>query len=143
MASMWVLVQIVDWFKHWAIAIVFLMVIVVFWSLLFIVMAVVLIPVTVASLFKDELHLFGVNFKFKSWRYNMFIAQDQAVNTLFGGAMDTHISGRVGIRAIDENGIALKMEKVINLLFRWLLKQENHCRTSIEHDEKYNKDWGG
>jgi len=129
--------------KSWAVAVILLSLVLLFWSVLFIAMSPILIPVTIASLFKDEVHFLGVNFKFLSWRYNMFISQDQGANAMLGGDMDTHVSGRVGRRAIKGNDIALKMETVINLLFKALFKESNHCRNAIEHDEKYNKNWGG
>jgi len=143
MASMWVLIQIKDWFKYWTIALLFLLIVVVFWILIFIPMSPVLVPVFIASKFKEEANIFGKKVLFKQWSLNMFLSQDQAANTILGGSMDTNVSGRVGYHAIRENGIALKMEVAINLLFKILFKQENHCRASIENDEYYNVNWGG
>lgn len=80
---------------------------------------------------------------FKMWARNMFISQDQGANSMLGGSMDTHVSGRVGYHSLRGNGIALNMEKVINLIFRVFFRQKNHCRVSIENDEAYNKHWGG
>ena len=129
--------------KHWLIAILFLIIVVIVWALIFVVMSWALIPVFIVSKFKDDAVVFGKKVLFKSWAHNMFIAQDQAANALLGGSMDTHVSGRVGTNAIRGNKIALNMEKVINLVFKVFAGQENHCRVTIEKDEDYNKDWGG
>jgi hypothetical protein len=129
--------------KNWFAAIVFLLIVVLFWLALFIAMSPLLIPVFLISLFKDEAVLLGKKIIFKQWARNMFISQDQGANAMLGGSMDNHVSGRVGYNAIRGNGIALKMEIVINLFFKIFFKQDNHCRAAIEFDEAYNKNWGG
>lgn len=127
---------------QWFVATAFMLIVVFFWVLLFIVMSPVLIPVYLLSKVKEEATVFGVNFNIKGWAYHMFISQDQAVNTILGGNMDTHVSGRVGFHAKRGNGIALKMELVIDWCFEKVLKQVGHCRAAIENDEIYSKSWG-
>jgi hypothetical protein len=104
-----------------------------FWSVLIIALSVVQIPVTLAAIFYA---------KARGWALHIMVGQDQMVNAIHGGNMDTHISGRVGFHATRGNPIALHMEKPINLLFWILKKQVNHCRASIEHDENYHRHMG-
>jgi len=127
---------------NWFVAIVFLVIVVITWLLLFIAMSPVLLPVFLISKVKEEGTVFGKKVMFKSWALQMFISQDQGANTILGGSMDTHVSGRVGYQAIRGNGIALRMEKVINGYFKIFFKQDNHCRDAIEHDEPYHNNWG-
>ena len=130
-------------FTQWFVAILFMVIVVVWWLTLFIVMSPALVPVYLISKVKEDVTVFGTYFNFKGWAYHMFISQDQAVNTILGGHMDTHVSGRVGFHAKRGNGIALKMELVIDYCFEKLLKQIGHCRNAIENDEIYSKGWGG
>jgi len=129
--------------KEWVVALLLLALVAVFWLLLFIAMSPVLGPVAAISIVKKEIEYKGMKFKFRSWAIQMLLAQDQGANSMLGGSRDTDISGRVGTKAIAGNGIALKMEKVIDLLFLVLLKERSHCRSVIEHDEKYHNHFGG
>ena len=140
---MWVLVQIKDWFKHWAIALLFLLIVVLVWSLVFTAMSPFLIPVFIKSKYKDEGMIFGKKAMYKAWAKNMFIVQDQAANTVLGGSMKKHVSGRVGYLAIAENPIAMKMAVVIDAYFRVFHGQKNHSRVSVEAGYPYNENWGG
>jgi hypothetical protein len=99
------------------------------WVLLVFLLSPIQVPVTLASIFCKA---------FKGWAYHIFIGEDQMVNTLHGGNMDTHVSGRVGFHAQRGSSIAAHMERPINLLFWAIKRQENHCRASIEHDEIYH-----
>jgi hypothetical protein len=140
---MWVLVQIKDWFKHWFIALVFLIIVAVVWIVVFVAMSPFFMPVFIASKWKSEAVFLGVKMMFKSWSRNMFIVQDAAANTVLGGSRKKHVSGRVGYHSMRENGIAMKMEVVIDLIFKVLKNQDRHCRASIESGESYNVNWGG
>ena len=127
---------------QWLVALVFMLIVVVCWSTLFVVMSPVVLPIYLISKVKPTATILGVTLNFKGWAYQMFIAQDQTTNTVLGGNMDTHVSGRVGYHAKRGNGIALKMELVIDYCFEKVLKQVGHCRVAIENDEKYSKVWG-
>jgi hypothetical protein len=129
--------------RDWLVAIIFLLIVAITWLGIIVVMSPVMTPVYIISLFKEELVLFGKKILFKSWHKNMLISGDQGANTLLGGSMDNHVSGRVGYNAILGNGVALKMEIVIDLIFKVLFKENNHSRNAIERDENYNKHWGG
>jgi hypothetical protein len=132
-----------NWLGEWLVAILFLMIIPVFWLAIALVMSPVLIPVLIISLFCERSKILGVKVLWRKWSYNMIVSQDQSVNTILGGSLDTSVSSRVGYRSELGNGVALKMEPVINLLFKVFAGQENHCRASIERDEVHNKNWGG
>lgn len=95
------------------------------------------------AIVKDESFIFGKVIDWKMWRYNLWIADDQNVNAMLGGDRDITVSSRVGYNARRGNGIALKMEVVINLLFKLAINQDDHCQASIERDEQHNKNWGG
>jgi hypothetical protein len=73
---------------------------------------------------------------------NLWIAQDQDVNTLFGGNPDITISSRVGFMAKQGSKTARAMEVVINWLFEKAIGQSDHCRKNIEHDEDHVTDFG-
>lgn len=71
----------------------------------------------------------------KSWCFTLWLSNDQYINTLFGGREDHSISGRVGVRALANQKVALVMEKIINFPFYVIFGQRDHCRQSIEWDE--------
>jgi hypothetical protein len=103
------------------------------WAVLILAMGIVQWPVTIAAIFYPKL---------KPWRYHIWVGQDNAVNALHGGNMDTNVSGRIGWHAMRGSKIALHMERFVNLLF-WITKgQRDHCRQSIEPDETYHRHLG-
>ena len=64
------------------------------------------------------------------WLFNILVALDQLVNTIFLGDPDETISSRVGKRY---NQAEWRwFGNFINCLFFW---QKNHVLDSIEHDE--------
>lgn len=58
---------------------------------------------------------------------------DQTINTIGFGNVDHTISGRVGRMAEEGEPLGLILEKIINKVL-WF--DANHCRRSIERDEK-------
>lgn len=75
--------------------------------------------------------------KLKSYRYSLWISQDQDVNAIFFGNPDATISSRIGVLALMGSKTAYYMSEVIDWLFYKTVGQENHCVASIEHDEKH------
>ena len=71
----------------------------------------------------------------KSWTVRVLVSIDQLANTLLNGKPDETISSRVGKNAIAGKRWALIAEKFINALFKFLIGEENHCRSHIEWDE--------
>ncbi len=69
--------------------------------------------------------------KFKQWVWNILIAIDQLVNTIFGGDPDETISSRVGKDA-DKNKFAAFMVKFLDIF------EKEHCEKSKEDDEGKN-----
>lgn len=69
----------------------------------------------------------------KKYIYNILIAIDQLVNTLFGGDCDETVSSRVG-----KNYNGSLIHKIIDWLFRWQKKPQGHSEASIEWDEGKN-----
>jgi hypothetical protein len=129
--------------REWCFASVYLVLIVYFWGMSTLVKLPVILPVFLMSKFTDKSEVLGKQVYWGKWAYNMFISDDQSANTVLGGDRDITVSSRVGFNAKEGNPIALRMEIVIDYLFYVFAKQENHCRVSLEIDEKHNKDWGG
>lgn len=71
------------------------------------------------------------------YTYGIWMAQDQYVNAIHAGNPDITISSRVGYMSLQGSKTARGMEIVIDKLFYLAVKQENHCRVSIEKDEKH------
>ena len=86
------------------------------------------IAITIAAIFVEDL---------KDYRYGLWIAQDQDVNTILGGNPYITVSSKVGYRAEQGSKTAQAMAKVIDLLFKIAVGQENHCAESIERDEEH------
>jgi hypothetical protein len=107
--------------------------VVIWWALLIITCSPLQVPLYVASIILPSL---------KGWAYNLIISQDQTVNAIHGGNMDTHISGRIGFHAKRGARVALHMERPVNLIFLITDGQKNHCRNAIEFDEKYHRHMG-
>lgn len=108
--------------KTWA----FLISVSVIWMFLILLMLPYQLPLTIGAIW------------FKSWRphrYDFWIWQDQGVNMLHQGNPDITVSSRVGYLAEKGSKTALGMEKVIDYIFYKAIRQENHCRVSIERDE--------
>ena len=129
--------------KHWAYASALLLLVFILWAYLIITKLFVILPVSIIAIKRDYSVIFGKCINWKQWRYNLWISDDQNVNAMLGGDRDITVSSRVGFNAKRGNEIALKMEKVIDLLFKITINQDNHCRASIERDETHNKNWGG
>jgi len=128
---------------NWIAAILLLLLVVYFWLAFALVKLPVLLPAFVISKFTDESIIFNTRVHWKKYVYNMVVGDDQNTNTALGGDRDITISSRVGYNASKGNKIALNMELIINFLFKIFIGQYDHCRASIERDEKHNKDWGG
>lgn len=77
------------------------------------------------------------NKDFRAYVLRLWISQDQDVNCIFMGNEDITISSRVGYLSELGSKTALCMEIVINTMFYVAAGQENHCRASIERDEKH------
>jgi hypothetical protein len=131
------------WIGEWVTALFFLLLVVYFWLGPTVLKAPLILIAFIISKFKKKSIIFGKKVRWGEWAYNMFIADDQNANAALGGNRDITVSSRVGYNAKRGNGIALKMEKVINLGFLVFAKQKDHCRVSIEVDEQHNKEWGG
>lgn len=67
---------------------------------------------------------------FKRYLFNLLIAVDQLVNTVFGGDPDETISSRLG-----KYHPKSVLGKTVNTLFFW---QKDHIQESIESDEGGN-----
>lgn len=72
----------------------------------------------------------------KRYLLNLLIAIDQGWNAFLGGNPDETISSRVGKSAEEGSRFGVLCEKIIDWLFFKLTKEINHCRNSIERDEK-------
>lgn len=68
--------------------------------------------------------------RFKRYLFNLLIALDQFINTVFGGDPDETISSRLGKH--HANSVIGKM---VNAMFFW---QKDHIQESIESDEGGN-----
>ena len=75
----------------------------------------------------------------RSYRYKVWIAQDQLVNAIFNGNPDITVSSRIGWMAEQGSKTAIYMAKVVDWLFYVAIGQVNHCRVSIERDEDHTK----
>jgi hypothetical protein len=73
--------------------------------------------------------------RFRGYAFDLWIASDQHINAVFGGAPDTTISGRVGHYAMQGRAGYIVAERIIDMLFYIAVRQKNHCRSSIESDE--------
>tara|TARA_R110000782_G_scaffold254482_1_gene342840 strand:- start:326 stop:694 length:369 start_codon:yes stop_codon:yes gene_type:complete len=71
------------------------------------------------------------------YTYGLWIAQDQLVNAIHAGNPDITVSSKVGYMAEQGSSTAQRMEVVIDWLFYKAVKQENHCRVSVEKDEEH------
>ena len=71
----------------------------------------------------------------RRYRYSLWIAQDQDVNTMHNGNPDITVSSKVGYMAEQGSKTATAMAKVIDFLFYISIGQKNHCAVSIERDE--------
>lgn len=70
--------------------------------------------------------------------FNLFVAIDQMVNTLFGGDPDETVSSRIGRCQRGDYGrtwqiAATPLAWAVNVLFLW--EGWDHCIKSIEDDE--------
>lgn len=76
-------------------------------------------------------------------RYGFWIVQDQAVNVVVSalllkvGNPDVTVSSKVGYMAEQGSKTAAAMAKVIDLLFKLAVNQDDHCAASIERDEAH------
>lgn len=130
------------WLVEWAAALILLALIIFFWACATIPKLPILIPVYITSKFTDKTRILGVDVHWHGWARNMFLSDDQAANATLGGSMDNTCSSRIGHNAARGSRIALKMELLTDMYFRLTTGQKNHCRVSIERDEKHNKNWG-
>lgn len=76
----------------------------------------------------------------KLYNYNLWIAQDQDVNVIFGGKPDETISSRVGIEYLKGSRTANCIRGVVDWIFYIAVKQVNHCVASIEWQEQTQED---
>lgn len=128
--------------KNWFYASIFLAIITVVWIGLVLGKSLVLLPVTFIAIFRDTDEIFGKTVDWKGWRYHMWISDDQNINAILGGNADITISSRLGYHSVRGNPIAKRMAKVVDLLFKITVGQENHCEASIEKDEVHHSVWG-
>lgn len=101
------------------------------WLLFIVLMSPLQLPVTVAATFIPSL---------KRYRYGLWIAQDQLVNAVHAGNPDITVSSRVGWLAEQGSKTAIGMAYAIDFLFFVAIGQRDHCKASIERDEKH-KGW--
>ena len=73
----------------------------------------------------------------KRYGYSWWISTDQMVNVLHGGNPDITVASKIGYMAVQGSKTALAMEYVVNFLFYISVGQKDHCKASIEHDEKH------
>jgi hypothetical protein len=74
------------------------------------------------------------------YNYNLWLAQDQDVNVIFGGKPDETISSRVGIEYLKGSRTASRIRGVVDWIFYIAVKQVNHCVASIEWQEQTQED---
>ena len=73
------------------------------------------------------------------WGLSFWMWTDQGVNVILGGNEDVTVSSKVGYMAEQGSKTAAAMAKVIDLLFKLAVNQDNHCAVSIERDEEHYK----
>jgi hypothetical protein len=95
------------------------------WLFFILVMLPLIGPVTVLAIWFKQL---------RPYRYRLWIGQDQLVNVIHNGDPDHTISGRVGHMSLQGSKTAAVMERIIDWMFYVAIKQEQHCRKSIEWD---------
>lgn len=100
------------------------------WLLFIVVMLPVQLPVTLLAWPLPWL---------RSYRYKIWIAQDQLVNAIHNGNPDITVSSRIGWMAEQGSKTAASMAVVVDWLFYVAIGQKNHCRASIERDEDHTK----
>lgn len=95
------------------------------------------LPLTIGAFLAPKVKWNGVTLKERS--YNYWLAQDQKVNAfIFGGNPDVTVSSKVGYLSASGDKTAKGMEYFIDFLFYVAVGQKNHCRESIEWDEKHS-----
>jgi hypothetical protein len=99
------------------------------WLFFILIMGFIQIPLTLLGKSRDT--------RIGRYTYGLWIAQDQLVNAIHGGNPDITVSSRVGYLSQQGSQTARYMEIVIDWLFYKAVKQENHCRVSIEADEEH------
>lgn len=114
--------------KTWIKAKLILLGILIVWALLILIMSPFQVPLTILAFFIKEL---------RTYRYYFWIWQDQGVNVIFGGNPDVTVSSKVGYMALKGSKTAQAMAVVIDWLFYITIRQKNHCRVSIEFNEKH------
>lgn len=76
----------------------------------------------------------------KKYIFNLLIAFDQGINTLFGGDPDETVSSRMGKWAKDgrnNHGIRKPLYKIANFVVE--LFEKDHFQKSVETDEGRNE----
>lgn len=111
---------------HWLKAVTLLSIIFVMWTAF---VAVQSFSLIVAAIFAYPMPEFRLLLR------SILLGQDQLINTFLGGYWKTTISSEIGGNAIKGSGTALKMERVVNWIFKFTVNQDNHCRVSIEPDD--------
>jgi len=116
--------------RAWVKAKMILLGIVIVWS--------ALIFLTWRGWYQVALTLIAIPFKrLRPYRYNLWIAQDQDVNVIFGGNPDITISSKIGYMKLQGSKTASAMAVVVDFLFLVAVGQHNHCVASIERDEAH------
>ena len=111
--------------KHWIKVKLILLSVAVVWLFFIIAMAPLILPVTVAAIWIKDL---------RTYRYKLWISQDQLVNAIHNGHPDHTISGRIGYESHKGSKTAAGLETVVDLLFKIATGEENHCYNAIEWD---------
>ena len=99
------------------------------WFLLIALMSPLQIPLTLLGKSRDT--------NIGRYTYGLWIGQDQLVNAIHAGNPDITVSSKVGYMAEQGSTTAQYMEVVIDWMFYKAVKQENHCKQSIERDEEH------
>lgn len=98
------------------------------WLFFIAVMTPIQLPVTLLAIWVKPL---------RSYRYKLWISQDQLVNAIHNGNPDITVSSRIGWMAEQGSKTATAMAKVVDFLFYVAIGQRDHCRVSIERDEDH------
>jgi hypothetical protein len=72
----------------------------------------------------------------RRYAFDLWVSSDQYVNAIFSGNPDHTISGRIGVNAMRGRDGYILAEKIVDGLFFLVIRQRNHCRRSVEPDEK-------
>lgn len=115
--------------KAWLKAKLLLLSVLVWWILLILAMSPLQLPLTLLGKPRGT--------RIGNYTYGLWIGQDQLINAVHGGNPDVTVSSKIGYMSEKGSRTAKAMESVVDWLFYKAVKQENHCKESIERDEEH------